>query len=82
MSYTTTNLDTEQRLSTRAHYATGHFDLEEALIRIQNGGFTQLTREQAAEILTAPITSKAVKTYTGRDVTAEQIATRLAEVTA
>lgn len=82
MSYTASELDTDQRLSIRAHYITGRHGLETALLRIQNGGFTQLTREQAAEILTAPITSKAVKTFTGRAVTDEQVAARLAEVTA
>lgn len=79
---TANDFDTEQRLGIRAHYITGRHDLETALTRIQNGGFTQLTREQAAEILRQPITAETVKTFTGRDVTDEQIAARLAEVTA
>jgi predicted glycosyl hydrolase (DUF1957 family) len=82
MKMTAAGLDTEQRLGIRAHYITGRHDLETALLRIQNGGFTQLTREQAVEILTAPITAATVKTFTGRDVIDGQIAARLAEVTA
>jgi hypothetical protein len=80
MSYTTTQLDTEQRTSIRAHYVTGHFDREEALTRIQNGGFSQLSREQACEVLALPITPHDVAAWTGRQVTEEQIAARLAEV--
>lgn len=80
LSMTTTEFESEQRMGIRAHYASGHFNLEEALIRIQNGGFTQLTREQAAEILATPIRVETVKAFTGRDVTDGQIAARLAEV--
>lgn len=80
MPYTTESLDTEQRASIRAHYITGHFDHEEALIRIENGGFSPLTREQAIAVLTLPITPNLVWDWTGRHVTEEQIAARLAEV--
>lgn len=82
MRMTASELDTEQRPGIRAHYITGRHDLETSLLRIQNGGFSQLTRDQAVEVLSAPITVATVKTLTGRDVTDEHIAARLAEVTA
>jgi hypothetical protein len=82
MNYTTGQLDTEQREGIRASYITGRHDLETALLRIQNGGFSQLTREQAIAVLTQPITPAQVKQWAGKDVTEEQIAARLAEVTA
>jgi hypothetical protein len=82
MGYTTTQLDTEQREGIRASYITGRFTAEDALVRIQNGGFSQLTREQAVAVLTQPITQEQVKEWAGKDVTEEQITARLAEVTA
>jgi hypothetical protein len=82
MSYTAEGLTSEINEATRAHYASGHHDLDTALIRIQNGGFVSITRDRAAEILRQPISAEAVKGLTGRDVTQEQITLRLAEVTA
>ena len=82
MPHTTTDLDTEQRLSIRAHYITGHFDREEALIRIENGGFSQLTREQAIAVLTLPTSAHDVEAWTGRVFPEDQIAARLAKVNA
>lgn len=80
MPHTTESLDTEQRQGIRAHYITGHLNREQALVRIENGGFSQLTREQATAVLSSPITPDLVWDWTGRHVTEEQIADRLAEV--
>lgn len=80
MSYTASQLETEQREGIRASFITGRFTVEDALIRIQNGGFSQLTREQAIAVLAHPITPAQVKQWSGKDVTEEQIAARLAEV--
>lgn len=41
---------------------------------------SQLTREQAIAVLAHPITPAQVKQWSGKDVTEEQIAARLAEV--
>lgn len=72
----------EMNEGVRAHYASGHFDLETALTRIQNGGFVPVSRARAAEILAEPIDARVVMDCTGRDVTDEQIAARMAEVSA
>ena len=82
MGYTTTQLDKEQREGIRASFITGRFSADDALLRIQNGGFCQLTHEQAIEILAQPITPQQVKEWSGKDVTEEQITARLAEVSA
>lgn len=82
MPDTMDRLDTEQQTSIRAHYVTGHFAEEEALARIRFGGFFTLDEDRAAEVLAAPITPAVVKEWTGKDVTEEQIAARLAEVSA
>lgn len=66
----------------QSHYITGYYDLDTALARIQNGGMVELPRDRAITILTRPITPYRVKRLAGRDVTEEQIAARLAEVTA
>lgn len=69
----------------RAHYASGYYDLETALLRIQNGGFVERTREQASAVLSQPISVSLVKELTGKsgeNFTEEQIAVRLAEVSA
>lgn len=78
----TSELTDDINLGIRAHYVTGWFDLDTALDRIQFGGLTVLNRRVAAQILRQPITTEQVKARTGRDVTDEQIAGRLAEVTA
>ncbi len=77
-----TDLTDAAVLSIRAHYVTGQVDLDTALDRIQFGGTTVLNRDVAAEILRQPISAEQVKASAGRDVTAEQIAGRLGEVTA
>lgn len=82
MPHTMDSLDTEQRIGIRAAYITGHFNREEALIRIQNGGFSQLTRDEAIYVLSQPITPALVRELTGREITAEQIAARLVEAIA
>lgn len=66
----------------QSHYITGYYDLDTALARLQNGGMVELPRERAVAILAKPITPYRVKVLAGRDVTAEQITARLAEVTA
>lgn len=73
------DLDTEQRTSIRAHYVTGNFDREEAHVRIENGGFSQLTREQAVAVLSLPTSPHDVEEWTGRRITEEQIAAWLAK---
>jgi len=80
MSMSAERLTSEINEATRAHYASGHHDLDTALVRIQNGGFVSITRERAAEILRQPISVETVKALTGRDVSTMQIARRLAEV--
>jgi hypothetical protein len=75
-------LASERELSIRAHYVSGHFNLQEALDRIRMGGFTELATSLAEDILRKPISPTAVRSCTGRNVTEEQIADRLAEVTA
>lgn len=82
MAMTLAALTAETQRSIQAHFITGHFTLDEALTRIQHGGMTTLTREQAVEVLRSRIMEETVKAYTGRDVTAEEITARLAEVTA
>lgn len=72
----------ELRVSIRAHYCSGWLDLETALSRTQAGGFVTLSREEAAGVLRQPISVEVVKELTGKDITEEQIAARLAEVTA
>ncbi len=72
----------EMNDSIRSHYITGHFDLETALARTENAGLVTLPRERAVDLLRQPITPYRVKVLTGKDVTEEQIAARLAEVSA
>lgn len=69
-------------LGIRAQYVSGNFDRRDALTRIRMGGFTELASSRAEEILAAPITPAVVLAWTAREVTEEQIAARLAEVTA
>lgn len=79
------DLTAETTLSIRAHYASGHFDLDTALDRIQFGGMTVLRRDVAAEILRQPIALDVVRQLTrktGQAATEESVAARLAEVTA
>lgn len=68
--------------SLRAHYVTGHFDLETTITRTQHGGLVDLTREQAVKLLQQPITPYRVKVLTGKDVTEGLITAKLAEVNA
>lgn len=75
----------EVNLSIRAHYASGHLDLDTALDRIQFGGMTVLNRDVAAEILRQPITLDQVRQLTGKtgqSAAEDSIRARLAEVTA
>jgi hypothetical protein len=79
------DLTYETNLSIRAHYASGRFDLDTALDRIQFGGPTILRRDVAAEILRQPISLNDVRRLAGRSgqtATEASIAARLAEVTA
>ncbi len=75
----------EIHLGIRAHYASGHFDLDTALDRIQFGGMHSMPRTRAAEILRQPISVNDVRRVagkSGRQATEESIAARLAEVPA
>jgi hypothetical protein len=74
------DLTFQHQRSVRAHYVSGHFTLDEALQRLRVGGWYEINAEQAADVLSRPILAATVRELTGRDVTEEQIAARLAEV--
>lgn len=85
MSMLLSDMMYEIHLGIRAHYASGHFDLDTALDRIQFGGTTTMNRSDAADILRQPISLDEVRQLTGKSgqqATEESIAPRLAEVTA
>lgn len=80
MPYSIEDLTYQHGLSIRAHYASSHFSLDEALIRLRFGGLYTLTEEQAAAVLRQPISVEQVKDWTGKEITEGQIAARLAEM--
>lgn len=82
MAMTYSDLMSETNDSIRAHYITGHFDLETAIARIQHGGLVDLPRERAVEILGTPMTVCRAQQFVSREITEELIAARMAEVTA